>query len=43
MSEEERELLEEQKHIVDMLGMIDYDHYLEYKERAVNGLMIFWK
>jgi hypothetical protein len=38
MNEEE---LEEQNHIADMLGMIDYQHYLEYKERAINGLMIF--
>ena len=31
----------EQKYIADALGMIDYSHYLEFKERAVNGLMIF--
>jgi hypothetical protein len=45
MNEEEieaqNEILKEQKHISDLSGMIDYAHFCEYKENAINGLMLF--
>ena len=37
----EEEALEEKKWVVRTLDMNDYDHYLEYKEHAINGMMIF--
>ena len=35
------EAQQEQKYTADVLGMIDYSHYLAFKDGAVNGLMIF--
>lgn len=41
MIEEDEDLLEEKKWVVRTLHLNDYDHYLEYKEHAINGMMIF--
>lgn len=34
----EEEVLEPKKHVLDSLGMIDYDHFKRFKEDAVHGL-----
>jgi hypothetical protein len=36
----DEELLEQQ-YTADALGMIDYKHFLEFKENVVKGLMLF--
>lgn len=42
MTEEElHEIIQEQNHISDLCGMVSYQHFLEYKENAIQGLMTF--
>lgn len=39
--EEIDDLLAEQQHVADSLGMINYDHFLTFKENTSKGLKIF--
>lgn len=38
---QDEDMIEEKNWIVRTLNMNDFDHYLEYKEHAINGMMIF--
>lgn len=40
-AEEIEDLIDEQKHVSDCLGMVDYEHFLAFKSMAANGLILF--
>lgn len=39
--EEQAELVAEQKHIAELCGTIDYEHYLQFKDHVINGFITF--